>query len=77
MDKKNYIVASDLEIAPELIDETSSKQIEKIAKSKLGKRYKWGGNGPYAYDCSGFTKEVFELNGITIPRVESLKIKQK
>ena len=69
MDKENYIIASDLEIAPELIDETSSKQIEKMAKSKLGKRYKWGGNGPYAYDCSGFTKEVFELNGITIPRV--------
>ena len=69
MDKENYIIASDLEIAPELIDETYSKQIEKMAKSKLGKRYKWGGNGPYAYDCSGFTKEVFELNGITIPRV--------
>jgi len=69
MDKENYIIAYDLEIAPELIDETSSKQIEKIAKSKLGKRYKWGGNGPYAYDCSGFTKEVFELNGINIPRV--------
>ena len=69
MDKENYIIAYDLEIAPELIDETSSKQIEKMAKSKLGKRYKWGGNGPYAYDCSGFTKEVFELNGINIPRV--------
>ena len=46
-----------------------SQYIEKMAKSKLGKKYKWGGNGPYAYDCSGFTKEVFELNGITIPRV--------
>jgi len=42
--------------------------IESIAKSKLGKKYVWGGNGPYAYDCSGFTKEVFEKNGIKIPR---------
>jgi len=42
--------------------------IESIAKSKLGKRYKWGGNGPYRYDCSGFTKEVFRRNGIRIPR---------
>jgi len=42
--------------------------IESIAKSKLGKRYKWGGNGPYRYDCSGFTKEVFRRNGIKIPR---------
>ena len=42
--------------------------IESMAKSKLGKTYKWGGNGPYAYDCSGFTKEVFKMNGIKIPR---------
>jgi cell wall-associated NlpC family hydrolase len=42
--------------------------IEAIAKSMLGKAYKWGGNGPYYYDCSGFTKEVFEENGIEIPR---------
>ena len=49
--------------------EPLSQQIEKTAKSKLGKKYKWGGNGPYAYDCSGFTKEVFRLNGINIPRV--------
>ena len=42
--------------------------IEASAKSKLGKKYKWGGNGPYAYDCSGFTKTVFALNGIEIPR---------
>ena len=42
--------------------------IEATAKAKLGKKYKWGGNGPYAYDCSGFTKAVFALNGIQIPR---------
>ena len=42
--------------------------IESMAKSKLGKTYKWGGNGPYTYDCSGFTKEIFKLNGIKIPR---------
>lgn len=47
----------------------TSIYIEAIAKSKLGKTYKWGGNGPYNYDCSGFTKEVFAKNGIKIPRV--------
>lgn len=47
----------------------TSYYIESIAKSMLGKKYKWGGNGPYRYDCSGFTKEVFERNGIEIPRL--------
>lgn len=47
----------------------ASYYIESIAKSMLGKRYKWGGNGPFKYDCSGFTKEVFERNGIDIPRL--------
>lgn len=40
-----------------------------VAKEKLGITYQWGGNGPYKYDCSGFTKEVFRRNGIKIPRV--------
>ena len=64
MNKEDYTVVSNL-----IIGETPSLQIEKMAKSKLGITYKWGGNGPYDYDCSGFTKEIFELNGITIPRV--------
>ena len=42
--------------------------IEKIAKTHLGRKYVWGGNGGRGYDCSGFTKEVFEQNGIEIPR---------
>jgi len=42
--------------------------IEEIAKSYLGEKYVWGGNGRRGYDCSGFTKEVFKQNGIKIPR---------
>lgn len=53
--------------------------IESIAKSKLGKTYKWGGDGPYQYDCSGFTKEVFAETGIKIPRIsrEQAKMGQR
>ena len=53
--------------------------ITSVAKSKLGKKYLWGGNGPYAYDCSGFTKEVFAKSGINIPRNSwnQAKVRQK
>ena len=42
--------------------------IEQIAKSLLGRDYKYGASGPYQYDCSGFTKYVFSKEGITLPR---------
>ena len=56
-----------------------ARNITSIAKSKLGIAYKWGGNGPYAYDCSGFTKDVFRKNGIKIPRLskEQAKVGKK
>lgn len=46
-----------------------SENIEETAKSHLGKTYVWGANGPYTFDCSGFTKSVFREHGIKIPRV--------
>jgi cell wall-associated NlpC family hydrolase len=56
-------------------DNYFSTYIEAVAKSKLGITYKWGGNGPFSYDCSGFTKEVFEENGIVIPRISKEQAK--
>jgi cell wall-associated NlpC family hydrolase len=55
--------------------QAKSKYIETIAKSMLGKKYKWGGEGPYGYDCSGFTKEVFEKKGIELPRLSKEQAK--
>jgi cell wall-associated NlpC family hydrolase len=47
-----------------------TKKIEKYAKKKLGKKYVWGAVGPKSFDCSGFTKNVFQCTtGINIPRV--------
>ena len=50
-------------------------RIENKAKSMLGTKYKYGANGPYQYDCSGFTKHVFSSQGITIPRTSKEQAK--
>jgi len=49
-------------------DYQNELNIERVAKTFLGKKYVWGGNGRRGYDCSSFTKEVFQENGIKIPR---------
>ncbi len=39
-----------------------------FALSQTGKPYKYGGNGPDSYDCSGLTKASFAAAGVSIPR---------
>jgi len=42
--------------------------IERVAKTFLGVPYLWGAASTKATDCSGFTKSVFMLNGISLLR---------
>ncbi len=39
-----------------------------FAKTLLGVPYMWGGNTVKHFDCSGFTKFVYMMNGIVLPR---------
>ena len=46
-----------------------SKNIIRLAKTKLGRKYVWGAVGQSGtFDCSGLTKYVFAKNGINLPR---------
>lgn len=45
--------------------------IVKAALSMLGKQYVYGGNGPEAFDCSGFVKYVMAQAGISVPRTST------
>lgn len=51
------------------------QQIVAYAKQYLGVPYVWGGNGPYSFDCSGFTKYVYSHFGYSINRTASAQLK--
>jgi cell wall-associated NlpC family hydrolase len=50
------------------INLTETKKIEDDARQFLGRRYVWAANGPNCFDCSGFTRYVYKLHGLNIPR---------
>jgi cell wall-associated NlpC family hydrolase len=46
----------------------TASNIERTARSFLGRPYFWGGNSICGLDCSGLTKLSFFLNGVALPR---------
>jgi gamma-D-glutamyl-L-lysine dipeptidyl-peptidase len=52
------------------------ESIERTARMFIGRPYLWGGNSPKGFDCSGFTKMVFYLNGIDLQRDSSRQADQ-
>ncbi|WP_417884585.1 SH3 domain-containing protein [Zunongwangia sp.] len=57
---------ADLDVNGETLVETGEKL--------MGLPYLWGGTSPKGVDCSGFTKTVYFLNGMVIPRDASQQI---
>ena len=46
-----------------------AKKALKFARKQIGKPYRWGADGPNAYDCSGLTMAAWRKAGVRIPRV--------
>ncbi|HHH19205.1 MAG TPA: peptidoglycan endopeptidase [Campylobacterales bacterium] len=55
---------------PPNIEHNSSQasKVVMIAKSHLGKPYRYGATGPNSFDCSGFVYGVFQSVGVALPR---------
>lgn len=55
------------------LNTTNQKRINivRTALANLGKQYSYAGNGPDAFDCSGYVSYVFGENGINVPRQSS------
>jgi cell wall-associated NlpC family hydrolase len=66
-----------LRILPEAVPVSRSgapgdaMRILKTAAQYLGTPYKYGGNGPGGFDCSGFAQYVFKQSGYNLPRTAS------
>ncbi len=54
--------------------EPTSDNILTTAKSLMGLPYLWGGTSVKGVDCSGFTKTVYFLNGVMLPRDASQQV---
>lgn len=52
----------------------SGEKLTETAKKLMGVPYLWGGTSPKGMDCSGYTKTIFFLNGMVLPRDASQQI---
>ncbi len=53
----------------------TSQTLVSTSKTLLGVPYLWGGTSTKGVDCSGFTKIIFFLNGMVIPRDASQQVR--
>lgn len=54
--------------------EANATNIISTAKLFIGVPYLWGGTSTKGVDCSGFTKTVFYMNGVILPRDASQQV---
>ncbi|MFC4873952.1 NlpC/P60 family protein [Negadavirga shengliensis] len=54
----------------------SDENLIRTAKDMMGAPYLWGGTSPKGVDCSGFTKTIYFLNGMVIPRDASQQVNE-
>ncbi len=62
-------------IKPKKVCTPNRENIQKLLDAYLGKPYVWAEEGPYAFDCSGLTYNIYGSMGMEIPRIASEQAK--
>ena len=52
----------------------AAENLTKVAFQLMGAPYLWGGTSSKGMDCSGFTKTIYFMNGLVIPRDASQQV---
>ncbi len=53
-------------------DQETAQAIVDLARTEVGKPYRYGGRGPNAFDCSGLVHYVFKrIMGVRLPRTSA------
>ena len=66
--KTGYVKKEDIRLMQHREVNLSANSLIKLSKTFMGLPYLWGGTSSRGMDCSGFTKTVFFMHGIILPR---------
>ena len=67
--------AEDIKASKPLVSKTGGLQHQQLLSSaievRLGSPYRWGGTGPFSFDCSGFVWSIYQSAGLGFERASA------
>jgi len=76
--RKGYLPANQVRIFTDWLraESTGSEHLTTLARRFMGRPYLWGGTSTKGFDCSGFTKTLYFMNGWVLSRDASQQVNQ-